>query len=686
VAHAISSLPAALATLPGAQPGANYTQPLTTIAQYLYNVAQDLNVIDNWLTAIAPSIHASATATANLSQLPGILTALVNIHASLQALNAEGPNYVAELDCICKALQAIAASTKPVDLTQVVKQLSDLVADDQVPEAWIEALISTGAVPPDMVQLIQGTTWQQVMATALNYLGWLFGLGAAEIATEVQRLMQHVVLPLAAGMWQLLGTTVAGAAEGMAPVLPGLTQAAHNLVVTVDAGITAIFGFAVNTVIQAYEADVGPIDVTTLAGVAQVQQLLLARCLEMGMSAHFLATLPELAYFTKSLGLNQTAAFVAELAGFREVLINTHRPFLVAKLGRPATYAYNREFPTTLPALQAAQTWYARRMVALPTSENLWASAGFAPAWYPALTASSYRPVSARAIATLLQDQPIDVAGLTRILQDNSYSDADVTFMLGAYEYASLKNVRNSYVSELVSAYQHGVVADAELTDSLADLGWSNDAINFVLQRCALARRVTLAQKVQEQVVPLVAQGSITPEEGSQQLEAAGIQPWYADLEITLATTKAEIHAAKLEAAAEAKAARETQRNLTRAAIANFQAGTIDAAGLTAALVALGLVPSLITSIVTVQTDLQTGKMKRVFGQLVNPNAARVLTERVAAVEAQLKAQLIPEAVAQAQLVALGLKNNDVNALIARWSAEKPKTLGPDVLVPVQTG
>jgi hypothetical protein len=225
-------------------------------------------------------------------------------------------------------------------------------------------------------------------------------------------------------------------------------------------------------------------------------------------------------------------------------------------------------------------------------------------------------------------------------------------------------------------------MADAELRQSLTDLGWSNDAVNLVIQRAALQRRVTLAQKVEQQIIPLVAQGSITSDAGLQQLEAAGVQPWHAELDITLATTKATIHAAKLEAALEERELRQTQRNLTRAAIAEFQSGTIDGAALTAQLVLIGLPASLIASIVSVQEATRVGRARSVYGKLLSPADAKLLTERVAAIAQQYKDTLISAAVAEAQLKQLGVDAADITALIARWAASLKKKPGSAVLLP----
>ena len=299
---------------------------------------------------------------------------------------------------------------------------------------------------------------------------------------------------------------------------------------------------------------------------------------------------------------------------------------------------------------------------------------------------AAYRPVSPRALATLMQDTPFPTAQMRAILVDNAYSPANVNFLLQMFEYNAVKAVRNSYVAQAETAYQHGVLSDDELNQILGGLGWSNEAINYVIQRAALQRRVTLAAKVEAQIVPLVAQGSVSRADGEQQLEAAGIQPWYADLEMTLAETKATIHAAKLEAAAERKLVLEQQRNLTKAAISQYQDGVLDAAGLTAALTTIGLEASLIVSIVAVQTALRTGKMKLVYGQLLSPTAAKLLNTQVAAIEAQVRDQVIPWPTARTMLEGLKIDAPEINALLSRWAASIAKSPGPDVDINPITG
>jgi hypothetical protein len=258
--------------------------------------------------------------------------------------------------------------------------------------------------------------------------------------------------------------------------------------------------------------------------------------------------------------------------------------------------------------------------------------------------------------------------------------------MLDELEYASTKNVRNSYISEALTAYQKGVMPDHELNDILDSVGWSKEAKKFVTDRAALARRVTLAQKVEQQITQLVAQGLLEPETGLRHMEAAGIQEWYANLEITLATTKAELIAARKEATEELRQEHARQRNLTRAAVAEYQAGRANAAELSAALHLIGLDNTTAASIVALEEALRAGRVKLTYGQLLGPEDSAVLKERVAAIEQQTKDNLISLATARNQLQALKVPTDEIHALMARWAAQLKKAPGSAVLVNPITG
>ena len=387
------------------------------------------------------------------------------------------------------------------------------------------------------------------------------------------------------------------------------------------------------------------------------------------VSAAFEAAFPE-----KLNTLNSLGPMLATLSGFDEITHAALAPVFYAGIAQPARYDANSKFRSLLPDLMTARIMLSRRLITQDQFNTLVAYAGLSPDWVAADTALSFRPIQPRALATAIVDTPFPTAQMTQILQDNGLTDANVQFMLGILQYNSTKNVRTSYIQEALTAYGDGVVGDSELNQILTSQGWSDDAVTMATNRALIMRRVKLATEVSSQVVSEVAAGLLTPEQGLQALEAAGVVDWQANLKITLATTKAQLQAARKAATAEAKLETTRQRNLTRAAVAQFERGTIDAEALTAALLALGLDPTLVASVISVETAKQAGKLKFVYGQFLTPENAKVLTEKVAAYEAQFKASQIDLATVTNALASLNIPDAQAKALIADWSASKPVT------------
>jgi hypothetical protein len=432
-----------------------------------------------------------------------------------------------------------------------------------------------------------------------------------------------------------------------------------------EAEFAALARSALSTVTANLEkqGQVRPGQANTVAGVA------LADAFGFGLASFATSAAFEMLLPEKLNTLNGVGPLLATLAGFEEVTKNAIGPLLRAGVGAPSAYAANEKFRSIQPTAGQAFGLHARRKLSDADRAQLVAWAGINPDYLPALEAGEYRPVSARALATLIQDAPFDVVAMREILEDNSLSPDHVQTMLDLLQYNSTKNVRNSYISEAQAAYKVGVVGDTELDQILQSVGWSTDAIDLVKKKGALQKRVQIASETEKLVTLEITQGQMAADVGLQVLEGAGVQDWYGQMIVDLAGERANITAAKKQAAATLKAELAQQRNLTKAAVAEFQRGVLDQAGLTAALVAIGLDPALITSIVAVQDATRAGRLKLVFGQLLSPEDAKILTDRVNAIEGQYKKQLITLADAQAQLAALNVDQNEANALIARWAA-----------------
>ena len=218
----------------------------------------------------------------------------------------------------------------------------------------------------------------------------------------------------------------------------------------------------------------------------------------------------------------------------------------------------------------------------------------------------------------------------------------------------------------------------------LTDAGYGQTAASLVTKRALLARRVKLASITESFVVPEVTGALLSPDQGTQALEAAGIQPWLAQLKVQLAETRAALNLNRKELAAEAKLALERERAGAKIAVTDFRNGTINAVGLEAALLAAQVDPLITGLTVATEQAIQQGRLKFIYGMLLTPENAKVLDQQVSALQSQVEHELLIPAQAQAQLQALNIPQPQVTALLARWFASISKPTAVETLLPIK--
>jgi hypothetical protein len=395
-------------------------------------------------------------------------------------------------------------------------------------------------------------------------------------------------------------------------------------------------------------------------------------------AAAFEALFPE-----KLNTLDGLAPMLATLSGFDEVTKATISPVLEAGISVPAGYDANSKYRSRLPSAGQAAEMLSRRLITQAQYDTLVSYAGIAKSWEAALQNNAYRAMSPMMLAAGFANADIPIPQLTSVLQYMGLRPGDIPLATQAINVRSLQATRQALVNEAISAYGQGVMGDDELQQILTEAGYGKAAAALAMQRALIARRITLAKESESYIVPEVTGGLLTSEQGQQQLEAAGVQPWQAELKMTLAGTKATLTAARKALAAEARLNLARERKAQEAAVASYQDGAIDAAGLTAALVAAQLDPVIVASVVAVEAAKRAGRLKLAYGQLLAPLAAKRLTEQVGAIENQFKQTLIDDATAQAQLQALGIDQPEVTALLAQWAAVRGLTAKAPELRPI---
>jgi len=657
----------------------NITAQLATLTAFLVSGGLDGKPLD--LEPIIVALQELANAAA---QYPPLITAIK--------------------ECICTSLGSIATSLGP-DVAKVIQNIADAInnshGDDLLPAAMVDEMVKNGSLPAPIAQFFSDRPASWSFSGLISGIGhFLAGQLNPELANQVianikavqagaatpyqpfHSLLDVILGPiLIIGIWW--GKTAVNISGDLMPVAQNvLTNIGLAIGDVIPGGLGSVppgVGAPAVAALNFVKSAPAPGELITTDNYQAIVQDAMGRAGLMGMTAWAAAMVGGFLLGPWEKYWGEVAAMIATAAGFEEISARALGPFLDAIIRNRAYQDANQKWPTRVPPGSQGLALLARRKISQAQADQLQGYAGLDPDWRPAMYAGAYRPVQPRVIVNAFLDQPIDRATLVAMLEDAALSAANVQLMADAIIYKSIANVRNSYLSALVTGYGKGVISDQELNDALTQFNFSTEAKQYVTSHVLIIRREVLAAEAEKTVVPLVANGNITPDDGLQQLEAAGVQPWYAQLQITLATTRATIHAAKLEAAAERKLALQRQREAQRAAVAQFETGTIDAVALDAALLVAGVDPAIASLVVSVEEAKRAGRMRVVYNQVLAPLDAKILMEKVAAIEQQTKDQLITLDQARAQLAALNIDQPEIEALVARWAATLKKSPGAAV-------
>ena len=664
---------------------ASITAELNTIASAFWSLKVGLPAPPvNNLSEIATSI---AQATGYIKQLADCVCALtpttggttIDLVPLVAAVNSTRDVLATFEKCVCDAL----AKGTGTDVSGIVEQLQKSNAMMDVPQAIIDRLAAIGLVTPSDAQLAGGGPWAWINTFLHDeWLKWNHPATPEEIkAAEADPLIGPVLRAKLAGtplpsfkevlkmspsvLGDIAGTVIEATMEAMFPVGQSLFQP------------------MIKSMLEVHSKEINSLGHVPPFAEQAVADKLLSEALQFGVAAHWAAIVGEKVVPGKHMGVTAIAALLAELAGFAEISKGIIGPEVTAAISIPHTYAMNWKTRSHIPTAGQAAEMYSRRKITSLQMSDLMGFAGLPDGWIGPLSSIAYRPMSPMMLAAGFANADVDMAKLQDTLEYMGIRPEDLPLAEQAVITRSLQQTRQALVNEAVTAYGQGVVSDDELAQILTDAGYGKSASKLVMQRALIARRITLARESESYLVPEVTQGLITADEGLQALEAAGVQPWQAQLKITLAETRAALTQARKALAAERKLELQRQRNLTRAAIAEYERGTIDEPGLTAALLALGLDATLVATIVAVENAKRAGRLKLVFGQLLTPSAAKLLEDQVAALETQFKKQLIDETTLRAQLAALNVDAPELDALIARWAAARAAATKTGYVLPV---
>lgn len=571
-------------------------------------VVLELTHVVKQLTIIASAMLDTGAPPAP-AELGAIATALQQLAA---AAIASPPILDAIRICICENLSAIAGALGPElgpNVKGIVDQLATMNADDLIPAAFVDAMVKNGTMPPELAQMFSDRPWHWSVTGLLSGVSKFFSGGmnpelGKEIAANIQAVKKGqappyqpihslidvpiYLLAYVGSYWSTWAVDLAGVALPAAE--EALKQIGGVVVAAIPGGAGAIpvgLGGPAIAALKYVQSAPPPNEKITVGTYQSVVQDAMGRAGAMGFTAWAAAMVGGFLLGPWEKYWGETAAMIATAAGFDEIALRWMGPFLDSVIRNRAIQDANSKWPTKVPPGPQALALWARRKISDAQGDELLGYFGMDPDWRPAMKAGAYAHISPFILASAFADMPFPTPQITDVLEDNAYSPAHVQFMLDTFRFKSLSNVRNAYVAAAIAATGKGVMGEDELTQIMTNVGYGKPAQLLVQQHALIMRREQIVTEAESQIVFMVAAGVMTPDDGLHQLETAGVQPWRAQLKITLATTRADVHAAKLAATAEKKAELARQKNLMRIAIAEYQQGNIDEAGLTAALLAI---------------------------------------------------------------------------------------------------
>src|SRR6267154_2038882 len=541
----------------------------------------------------------------------------------------------------------ITVDAPATDVSGIVDQLAKIFKTLDVPMSTYQWMAEQGWITPELLQQLDtgdlGSGLVSILVQALMQLtkfyqaigGFIYGIPTDKLGKVDEPLPQAIA--------RLLGGALKTGSDPIYPVVKGM--------------------------IDAVLAQLDPTQEPVLGNAFIDADLVLSKTLVPAVTFNTIAL--GAAYFgwDTSEQLKTYVDLASDFVGLSEV-----KELLVGKKFKYGPEAVadmqsKAQFRQGIPSAAAIAGWHARGLIDPTQLDRFYAFNGLPKDFTVAQTQGAYRPISPRALANLTRDTPFRRDDIRHAIIDSSIAPEHIPMLLELYEYNSVRTLYSALITEAEAAYRHGVVSEDELQQIVADAGWSDRAWQIIKSKVLLQRRMTLASEIEKQVTTFVAAGLETPDDGFRALEAAGVQDWYAQLVLTLAADKAAVHQSRIDASNARREELARERNLTKAAVAEFQRGFIDDAGLTTALAAIGLDPTLVASVVAVQNATRTGRLRLIFGQLLPPEDAKVLSDRVAAIEGQFKKQLITFDQARTQLQGLGVNAPELDALLSRWAA-----------------
>jgi hypothetical protein len=642
------------------------------------------------LAAVSAAIAANGPVSVVVAPLQTMAANLANILTQLQAIaNAGGGGnpidltpVVAKLDEINTTLANLPApdlSSVTTSLNQinnsldtpkpVATSLDTLAQQGDVPPNIIQYLIQNGMLPPDAGQMLPGSPWTWVVALLSDAWRKLNHPPTADelTAAENDPITGHVVKAVMAGV----------PVPPLKELLRGVPSAYAKISLdSMDAFAKAAYG-TTDTVFEPFIADILALRAKHLSNLGNVKPCdevagaveFIADAMQLGVASHWAAIAGELIPGTKHVGTTQFAAFISEFAGFKDIAKVLLDPELNALIRIPHTYCSNAQARSILPDLHNLNELHARGLIDDATWFNNIPYTGIQDAFAAPLDAMAHRAAQPFALLRGLGLLNVDTTPAVAAMQFGGFRTADIDTLVAAGKRQGLQPLINATVAQFVTLAGEGLMNDTDLTNNLQSLNLTADAINLILQRVHIEQTRGLAKSFKTELDIQALDGQLNLTDYRNALASIGYDPAHVDVFAGVANVRIEKATLAAEARAAAAEARQARQLAVNASMQEYRRGAIEAAQLTAQLIAAGVAPDVAAGYLALASVQRTPTLT--VGSKLSDFAQGLADKHAlakAAIE-QYKKAIITESVLRSLLASAGYSPSEIDSEVAYLNA-----------------
>ena len=621
-----------------------------------------LGVTNAWLYQISQGIALVGSGVAKPLDLTPVVQALMAIAVGA---NQTPPAIASAAASIATPLTALAnaiTNAPPTDVAGIVEQLKAIVTEGDVSNATFQWLNQQGFLTPEDLQLYQGMPWADAFF--------------AMIRTFAYRAITNYLATFGVSIGPA-GISVANPADTFAKDVGALFGGMLTI------GDTAVLP-TVKALVDQVKGLLVPPGPTQLGVINVNPDAPVAAAISVALTAAGVAWLLSFAGVDEGESLTRMAEIVAGAVGFEELRDVVLGPLVREGIALVAERQAKARFQQELPGTSTLQGLVAQGLLTPVRAKALSLLNGTSEELFPIQQAAAYRGLNARQMLRLIETDLFSASDIADELTFSGMRPSSQARMLQAAPYLATASERSSLRSTLETAYTAGLLSDQDLLTQVADAEKNTDLGGLVLARGRLQKLIAETKALETEYTAMFIGGIIDDATYRNFLTALGLQPDIVNTIAGRAEARANVTAFKKEIADAARAAKALQKSIDTVALKNYADGNIDAAALSAALIASGVIPTQAAALTDLAVLRKSGSLRWIFGLQLSPTAATLLRDRVGALTDQRKRLQITDALYVSQLQALGIPPKYVNALQAAADAMiTPKTSA--VTIPVQT-